>query len=158
MGHGRQAIYEVDDLQSAIVNVAQTQLKEVFGSMTFTQAMESQEVINAHMMRAFGPWVTDWLPLAALLAPPPPTTSPAAPCRRLADGCEWWLWRFVGRVHGAHGAQRAVQETGVRRLLTGDRHASVCLSAHDTLQARAFRRGASKWSGWSCLTCGPSRA
>ena len=48
----KKAIYEIDDLQSAIINVAQTQLKEVFGSMTFTEAMESQELINTHMMTA----------------------------------------------------------------------------------------------------------
>merc|ERR1740130_2458305 len=46
----KKAIYEIDDLQSAIINVAQTQLKEVFGSMTFSQAMESQQLINHHMM------------------------------------------------------------------------------------------------------------
>lgn len=42
----RKAIYEVDDLQSAIVNVAQTQLKEVFGRMTFQECMTSQDQIN----------------------------------------------------------------------------------------------------------------
>lgn len=42
----RKAIYEVDDLQSAVVNVAQTQLKEVFGHMTFSEAMASQSKIN----------------------------------------------------------------------------------------------------------------
>ena len=56
----KKAIYEIDDLQSAIINVAQTQLKEVFGSMTFTQAMESQEMINKHMMTAFGPRFRSW--------------------------------------------------------------------------------------------------
>jgi regulator of protease activity HflC (stomatin/prohibitin superfamily) len=56
----KKAIYEIDDLQSAIINVAQTQLKEVFGSMTFSQAMESQELINKHMMAAFGPRFRSW--------------------------------------------------------------------------------------------------
>ena len=56
----KKAIYEIDDLQSAIINVAQTQLKEVFGSMTFTEAMESQESINTHMMTAFGPRFRSW--------------------------------------------------------------------------------------------------
>jgi len=56
----KKAIYEIDDLQSAIINVAQTQLKEVFGSMTFSQAMESQELINRHMMTAFGPRFYSW--------------------------------------------------------------------------------------------------
>ena len=41
-----KAIYEVDDLESAIVNVAQTQLKEVFGRMTFQECMTSQDQIN----------------------------------------------------------------------------------------------------------------
>lgn len=56
----KKAIYEIDDLQSAIINVAQTQLKEVFGSMTFSEAMESQEMINRHMMSAFGPRFRSW--------------------------------------------------------------------------------------------------
>lgn len=56
----KKAIYEIDDLQSAIINVAQTQLKEVFGSMTFSQAMESQKMINHHMMTAFGPRFRSW--------------------------------------------------------------------------------------------------
>jgi len=56
----KKAIYEIDDLQSAIINVAQTQLKEVFGSMTFSQAMESQQLINHHMMTAFGPRFFSW--------------------------------------------------------------------------------------------------
>lgn len=42
----KKAVYEVDDLQSAIVNVAQTQLKEVFGRMTFQECMTSQDQIN----------------------------------------------------------------------------------------------------------------
>ena len=42
----KKAIYEVDDLQNAIVNVAQTQLKEVFGRMTFQECMTSQDQIN----------------------------------------------------------------------------------------------------------------
>ena len=46
----KKAIYEVDDLQNAIVNVAQTQLKEVFGRMTFQECMTSQDQINEWMM------------------------------------------------------------------------------------------------------------
>ena len=45
----KKAIYEVDDLQSAIVNVAQTQLKEVFGRMTFQECMTSQDQINEYV-------------------------------------------------------------------------------------------------------------
>ena len=56
----KAAIYEVEDLQGAIVNVAQTQLKEVFGQMTFSEAMQSQSQINQHMKRAFGPRFSGW--------------------------------------------------------------------------------------------------
>ena len=55
-----QAIYEVEDLQTAISNVAQTQLKEVFGGMSFTHALESQEIINNHMQRSFAKTFVKW--------------------------------------------------------------------------------------------------
>ena len=41
-----RAVYEVDDLPSAIMNVAQTQLKEVLGRMTSQECMTSQDQIN----------------------------------------------------------------------------------------------------------------
>lgn len=44
----KKASYEVDDLRGAIVNVAQTQLKEVFGRMTFQECMTSQDQINEY--------------------------------------------------------------------------------------------------------------
>ena len=44
-----KAVYEVDDLPNAIMNVAQTQLKEVFGSMTFQECMTSQDQINEYV-------------------------------------------------------------------------------------------------------------
>lgn len=66
----KKAIYEVDDLQSAIVNVAQTQLKEVFGRMSFQECMTSQDQINEfvllvcltvrHMKNAFLPRFLGW--------------------------------------------------------------------------------------------------
>jgi regulator of protease activity HflC (stomatin/prohibitin superfamily) len=56
----KKAIYEVEDLQGEIVNVAQTQLKEAFGSMTFADAMRSQQKINDHMKSAFGPRFEGW--------------------------------------------------------------------------------------------------
>lgn len=56
----KKAVYEVDDLQSAIVNVAQTQLKEVFGRMTFQECMTSQDQINEHMKQAFLPRFQAW--------------------------------------------------------------------------------------------------
>lgn len=45
----KKAVYEVDDLHGAIVNVAQTQLKEVFGRMTFQECMTSQDQINEYL-------------------------------------------------------------------------------------------------------------
>ena len=42
----KKALYEVDNLQEAIENVVQTQLKEVFGSMSFQECMTSQDQIN----------------------------------------------------------------------------------------------------------------
>ena len=50
----KKAIYEVDDLQSAIINVAQTQLKEVFGRMTFQECMASQDKINEYVITTAG--------------------------------------------------------------------------------------------------------
>lgn len=50
----KKAIYEVDDLQSAIINVAQTQLKEVFGRMTFQECMTSQDKINEYVITTAG--------------------------------------------------------------------------------------------------------
>jgi len=46
----KAAVYEVDDLLSALSNTAQTQLKEVFGNMTFTEALESQTQINEYRL------------------------------------------------------------------------------------------------------------
>lgn len=60
IGNIRKAIYEVEDLQTAISNVAQTQLKAVFGSMTFTDALEAQEVINSHMKKHFAKTFVKW--------------------------------------------------------------------------------------------------
>jgi regulator of protease activity HflC (stomatin/prohibitin superfamily) len=56
----RKAIYEVEDLTAAVSNTAQTQLKEVFGGMTFQEALTSQESINTHMKRNFGATFDSW--------------------------------------------------------------------------------------------------
>lgn len=73
----KKAVYEVDDLNTgtgmhfdykdvifkkcvAISNVAQTQLKEVFGNMSFTEALASQTKINSHMKTAFGERFSQW--------------------------------------------------------------------------------------------------
>ncbi|ETV94142.1 hypothetical protein, variant [Aphanomyces invadans] len=56
----KKAVYEVDDLNMAIANVAQTQLKEVFGNMTFTEALASQSTINAYIKKSFGERFAQW--------------------------------------------------------------------------------------------------
>jgi regulator of protease activity HflC (stomatin/prohibitin superfamily) len=56
----RKAIYEVDDLDSAIQNTAQSQIKEVFGSTTFKEALSSQVQINAHMKKNFAAGFEKW--------------------------------------------------------------------------------------------------
>lgn len=60
IGDIKKAIYEVEDLQTAISNVAQTQLKAVFGSMTFSEALDSQELINRHMKTHFTSTFSKW--------------------------------------------------------------------------------------------------
>lgn len=56
----KKAIYEVDDLQGALSNTAQTQLKEVFGNMTFGEALQSQNRINDHLASEFGRLFYAW--------------------------------------------------------------------------------------------------
>lgn len=56
----RRAIYEVDDLQAALSNTAQTQLKEVFGNLTFSDAIKSQNEISEHLSREFGKLFYGW--------------------------------------------------------------------------------------------------
>eukprot|EP01132_Coremiostelium_polycephalum_P011947 gene11947-14623_t len=56
----KKAIYEVDDLQGALSNTAQTQLKEVFGNMNFSEALESQRQINDHLVQEFSKLFSNW--------------------------------------------------------------------------------------------------
>ena len=56
----KKAVYEVDDLQAALSNTAQTQLKEVFGNMTFSEALQSQTKINEHLVKEFGKLFMGW--------------------------------------------------------------------------------------------------
>ena len=56
----RQAIYEVEDLTSAVQNVSQTQLKEVFGTLSLVEALSSQTMINVHMQRNFSSTFQQW--------------------------------------------------------------------------------------------------
>ncbi|KAJ5076017.1 hypothetical protein M0811_06879 [Anaeramoeba ignava] len=55
-----KAVYEVDDLQGALSNTAQTQIKEVFGNMTFNEALQSQERINDYLVREFSRLFLSW--------------------------------------------------------------------------------------------------
>merc|ERR1719399_645354 len=54
------AVYEVDDLLGALSNTAQTQLKEIFGNMTFSQALLSQKQINDHLAGEFSRIFATW--------------------------------------------------------------------------------------------------
>mmetsp|Transcript_11302 Transcript_11302/g.33518 ORF Transcript_11302/g.33518 Transcript_11302/m.33518 type:complete len:389 (-) Transcript_11302:179-1345(-) len=56
----KKAAYEVEDLQSALSNTAQTQLKEVFGKMTFSEALASQRAINDHLVQQFSKLFLGW--------------------------------------------------------------------------------------------------
>jgi len=56
----KKAAYEVEDLQSALSNTAQTQLKEVFGKMTFSEALASQRSINEHLVQQFSKLFLGW--------------------------------------------------------------------------------------------------
>ena len=57
---GLQAVYQVDDLPSAISNTAQTQLKEAFGRLSFTEALASQQEVNENMNRNFSARFHQW--------------------------------------------------------------------------------------------------
>lgn len=50
----------MEDLQAALSNTAQTQLKEVFGNLLFTDALKSQEEISEHLSREFGKLFHTW--------------------------------------------------------------------------------------------------
>ncbi len=50
----------MDDLNAAIANVAQTQLKEVFGNMDFADALASQQRINDYIKTSFGERFAQW--------------------------------------------------------------------------------------------------
>ncbi|CAE7883698.1 unnamed protein product, partial [Symbiodinium sp. KB8] len=54
------AVYQVDDLPSAISNTAQTQLKEAFGRLSFTEALASQQEVNENMNRNFSARFHQW--------------------------------------------------------------------------------------------------
>jgi regulator of protease activity HflC (stomatin/prohibitin superfamily) len=47
------AVYQVDDLTGAIRNVAQAQLKDVFGSKTMSAALQGQKAVNDYLNARF---------------------------------------------------------------------------------------------------------
>ena len=47
----KKAVYGVDDLHASISNVAQAEIKVIFGSMTFTEALTSQDEVNRLAMQ-----------------------------------------------------------------------------------------------------------
>jgi len=58
--HVKKAIYGVDDLHAAIGNVAQSEMKMIFGSMTFTEALSSQDKINEILVPRFNKEFEAW--------------------------------------------------------------------------------------------------
>jgi regulator of protease activity HflC (stomatin/prohibitin superfamily) len=56
----RKAVYEVDDLDSSLQATAQSHLKRMFGSLTFAEALASQESINAQMRALFAQDFEKW--------------------------------------------------------------------------------------------------
>jgi regulator of protease activity HflC (stomatin/prohibitin superfamily) len=56
----KKALYEVDDLQSALSNTAQTVLKDICGQISFTELLTSQEAVNDHLMREFSTLFRSW--------------------------------------------------------------------------------------------------
>ncbi|KAA0147387.1 hypothetical protein FNF27_06834 [Cafeteria roenbergensis] len=55
-----KAVYQVDDLAGAVHNVAQAQLKDVFGSKTMSAALQGQKTVNEHLQRLFDKEFTSW--------------------------------------------------------------------------------------------------
>ncbi|GKT27586.1 Stomatin/HflK/HflC family like protein [Aduncisulcus paluster] len=56
----KKAIYECDDILNALSNTAQTFFKEVFGQMTFQDALSSQEELNESHLDSFRRTVRDY--------------------------------------------------------------------------------------------------
>lgn len=56
----KKAIYGVDDLHAAVGNVAQSEMKMIFGSMTFTEALSAQDKINKILVPKFNQEFEPW--------------------------------------------------------------------------------------------------
>ena len=56
----KKAMYGVDDLHMAVGNVAQAEIKMLFGSMTFTEALSAQDRINEYLVPKFNKEFSAW--------------------------------------------------------------------------------------------------
>lgn len=56
----RRAIYDVQDLAQAVSDTAQSQLKRIFGGMTFAEALQSQSTINSLMRQGVRDTYEKW--------------------------------------------------------------------------------------------------
>jgi len=56
----KKAVYGVDDLHASISNVAQAEIKVIFGSMTFTEALTSQDEVNQKAMKKLNQDFREW--------------------------------------------------------------------------------------------------
>jgi regulator of protease activity HflC (stomatin/prohibitin superfamily) len=56
----KKAVYGVDDLHASISNVAQAEIKVIFGSMTFTEALTSQDEVNRKAMDKLNKDFREW--------------------------------------------------------------------------------------------------
>jgi regulator of protease activity HflC (stomatin/prohibitin superfamily) len=71
----KKSVYRVDDLHGSISNVAQAEIKVIFGSMTFTEALTSQDEVNrlakAKLNKDFHEWGVHCTRLEILNISPP---------------------------------------------------------------------------------------
>jgi regulator of protease activity HflC (stomatin/prohibitin superfamily) len=56
----KKAVYRVDDLHGSISNVAQAEIKVIFGSMSFTEALTSQDEVNRLAMEKLNKDFHEW--------------------------------------------------------------------------------------------------
>ena len=56
----QKAMYENPDLASALSGTAQTQIKEVIGTLTFNETLQGQHTINENLQREFYSLFRDW--------------------------------------------------------------------------------------------------
>eukprot|EP00948_MAST-09A_sp_MAST-9A-sp1_P002840 g2840.t1 len=56
----KKAVYEVDDLQSALNNTVQAYLRDVFGNITFNESLTAQNKVNAYMKHMGQKQYSEW--------------------------------------------------------------------------------------------------